>query len=84
MKDGVYHKRKVEHQCATSAHCRKWTLHKFRHSFATSQVQDGLDIRTLQVLLGHKNIATTEKYLKSLRMEKLRTHVESSTLAGLL
>jgi site-specific recombinase XerD len=45
-------------------------------------LQSGIDIKTLQTLLGHKNIATTEKYLKSLRLDDLRQKVESSTLAA--
>jgi len=47
-------------------------------------LQSGVDIKTLQTLLGHKNIATTEKYLKSLRIEDLRAKVETSSLAAML
>ena len=43
-------------------------------------VQSGVDIKTLQILLGHKNIATTEKYLKALRLEGLRAKVAASSL----
>jgi site-specific recombinase XerD len=37
-----------------------------------------VDIRSLQVMLGHKNTAATEKYLKSLRLDQLRDKIESS------
>jgi site-specific recombinase XerD len=47
-------------------------------------LQSGIDIKTLQTLLGHKNIATTEKYLKSLRLDDLRHKIEASTLAAML
>jgi integrase/recombinase XerD len=42
----------------------EWTTtHVLRHSFATSFLRSGGNVRTLQTILGHNSLATTEKYL---------------------
>jgi site-specific recombinase XerD len=50
---------------------KRITPHTTRHTFATSLLDKGVDLRTVQELLGHSHIRTTEKYLHTSDEKKL-------------
>ena len=69
--------------CKRHPVCRRWYLHKFRATAATNWLQNGVDIRTVQTWLGHSDMESTLRYLKSAARKPIVKEKVNAAFAGL-
>jgi integrase/recombinase XerD len=61
----------IKHTLVQAGISQHITPHMFRHTFATTLLEEGVDCRYIQRILGHSSIKTTERYTYvSLKMQK--------------
>jgi site-specific recombinase XerD len=75
------HRLVKKHMLAAGLDATKYSSHKLRHTAATLMLKNGVDIRTLQELLGHENLNTTQIYTH-VESEALRDAAQRSPLSG--
>lgn len=76
-------KEKLPYSCKTHPRCKRWYLHKWRHTYASHMI-GVLGLKGLQLAMGHKDIAITSKYLHFVGGDGIKEKVEASELARLI
>lgn len=74
--------RAVKRAAAEAGIRRRVTVHCLRHSFATHLLKSGTDIRVIQSLLGHRDLATTMVYAHIVDSHRLTTTSPLDLIAG--
>ena len=65
--------------CEKRGECEKWFLHKFRATYCTTLLRSGLDLRTVQALAGHADLASTMRYLRPAGTSEIQGKVNAVT-----
>jgi integrase/recombinase XerD len=70
---------KIVTPAAKKANLENVHTHTLRHSFATHLLEDGIDIRKIQELLGHSNLSTTQIYthVSTEELKKIKSPIDS-------
>ena len=57
------------------AECEEWSLHRFRRTFCTMLLRNGVDLTTAQQVMGHKDLASTMRYLRPAEAAHIQSKV---------
>jgi integrase len=61
----------------TGQECEQWELHKFRRSFLTKMLRNGIDARTVQAFAGHSSLDVTLRYLRPASATEMQTKLNA-------
>jgi integrase len=63
--------------CVSNSECEVWFLHRFRATYATTLLRSGMDLRTVQRLMGHSDLASTMRYLRPAGTDEVQDRVNA-------
>lgn len=71
-------RRAIQVTCATHPVCQHHYLHRLRKTCASDWEQAGIPVRTIQSMLGHKSLETTQKYLGIANLDSLTDKIDAA------
>jgi integrase len=63
--------------CIARKECERWFLHKFRATYITTLLRNGLDLRTVMTLSGHADIESVMRYLRPAEGKEVQDKVNA-------
>lgn len=81
--EGRFPTRKIEVTCKTHPVCKHHFLHRLRKTCASNWEASGVPVRTIQYMLGHKSLETTQKYLGIANLDSLTDKIDAAARGAL-
>jgi integrase/recombinase XerD len=78
--EGRYPTRKIQVTCETHPVCEHHYLHRLRKTCASNWEAKGVPVRTIQYMLGHKSLETTQKYLGITNLDSLTDKIDAAAV----